>query len=198
MGSVSAFSFCNVRLYPHVRMAHIQGIGFICTLGVWDACRELCGVSAQILWPYVVEVVGASSCVAFEIKTHGGVSDDGVFVDIDVICTCDDGKTFADLPQDFSREVISAIRKRMVAWEEKEQTSAVIAGPLAPFMDEYYASLRDIGTLVALRPHDKDTYTFAGIDAWGHAHLLDSEHNETSVAPDTAHLYVVNSDGAHA
>lgn len=198
MGSVSAFSFCNVRLYPHVRMAHIQGIGFICTLGVWDACRELCGVPAQILWPYAVEVVYASSRVAFEIKTHGGVSDEGVFVDIDVICTCDDRKILAGLPQDFSREVISAIHKRMAVWEEKEQTSAVIAGPLAPFMDEYYASLRDIGTFVTLRPHDKDMYTFAGIDAWGHAHLLDSEHNETSVAPDTANLYIADSADAHA
>ncbi|EFL44557.1 hypothetical protein HMPREF9248_1192 [Fannyhessea vaginae PB189-T1-4] len=225
------FTLVGVRLRPRVPMMYMAGLPYICALGVWDVCYKTLNHRARIHWPYRVEVEVYYEWLRFDVQTHGGCDDNGVFVDVDIVCT-GDTPTLQTLPFNFDVDVAAAVQERVRVWEHACRADKPLAGALAPVMDEYFSLISLIGKPVCMQRGPEqlgargvdspcvddayeeggcacdggagvagaddgaagagsgagngagEQYTFAGIDAWGRAHLLSQRGEEIECAPE--------------
>lgn len=172
---------------PQIPMALLVGVPWCAALGVVDALRATGATDVGIAWPHDVVVGGAP---ALSLAARGGYDDRGMFVRLALAAAGDVSR----LSRSLLGRVDRAIAARLGVWERGVAAHGPQAGPLAPFLSEYFDLVHLMGRPVeVVHPNGRifDRGTLAGIDAWGRAAIRRPDGSELEVAPEQARLRAV-------
>lgn len=166
----------HVALAPNVAMKDISVVPQILLLAVVKELKRY-GINAAISWPRTIML---NRQEAAYIVCHASY-DRGIKLDCELITQVAEPK----LAQ-HSKELGACMYDACAAWEKILATTTV-AGPFAPYMEEFYDLCSLAGHVVdacdrsgVVRAHGR----FAGIDAWARITLVTPHKSEFELAPD--------------
>lgn len=181
-------------LRPAVKMGDYHALPFVAAMGAVDALRSL-GKAHEvgIRWPSDL-VSGApdfdSELVC--ITVSAGAGEGGLFAVVGLSVSREPLETLAldTDDEELAADLCDAIAARVDSWASALAASKVVAGPLAPVLEEYFDMVPLLGhRAAALSPngHPLALGTFAGIDVWGRATIKNASA-EREFAPEAARI----------
>jgi BirA family biotin operon repressor/biotin-[acetyl-CoA-carboxylase] ligase len=204
-------------LRPAVPMAMLQGVGALATLAVHDALSGLGVPGLEIKWPNDV-VCGGKKLAG--VLAQAATSENGMFVAVGIgvniapvkpahldqalLATSVDevlaaagvsdglaGKGDAEKFDAILAAIKNALENRCYDWVEKLHQGQGAAGPLGPFLHDYFDRLWLMGESVVVVSHEGGFVMdgrFAGLDGWGRACVVDEAGAEHDFAPEQVML----------
>jgi len=137
--------------------------------------------AARVAWPNAVAVDGDR---LLRVDVRAGY-DEGMFGSCDVVLLAGDDHA---LPG--GEELASALEQASAQWEDRLRRACVVAGPLAPLLDDYFDTMDAANERVVVYPNGRVAArgVLAGLDVWGRASVRTDSGRELSISPEQASI----------
>ena len=173
---------CELAIFKalsEIPMGYIEGAAFVATLACVHALQKSID-SIEIKWP--TTIMHQKSELA-QVSVSAGFKN-GLFAVITV-------EFVQKITEDQIDLLVTTVVDELEKWREDVVAKKILAGPVSQCLSEYFDYIPELGheTLVQ-NPDGKLVFagTFAGLDVWGHALVVDENNNERSYAPGEAML----------
>lgn len=192
-----------VRLRPDVPMQMFTCISAVCAIGACRSLREAGADGAAIAWPADISL-GGEPLVG--ISAHAGY-EEGLFADVELAWLPDGSERAAGraqgepaaesvAPPDWEKVaplLPDAVRLACDEWESRLRQARVVAGPLAPLLDDYFELLEAANRPVeVVYPNGRLAArgVLCGMDVWGRASVRTASGRVLDISPEQARIRV--------
>ncbi|MGN0296685.1 MAG: hypothetical protein ACI4B2_05645 [Parafannyhessea sp.] len=172
----------SVTVRPDVPMQMYTCLPQVLALGLARALAAAGLAGARVAWPNAVAVDGDR---LLRVDVRAGY-DEGMFGNCDVVLLAGDDRA---LPR--GEELVSALEQTCAQWEDRLRRACVVAGPLAPLLDDYFDTMDAANERVeVVYPNGRVAArgVLAGLDVWGRASVRTDSGRELSISPEQASI----------
>lgn len=172
----------SVTVRPHVPMQMYTCLPQVLALGLARALAAAGQDGARVAWPNAVAVDGEA---LLRVDVRAGY-DEGMFGSCDVVLLADDPRVAPG-----GEELAYALEQASAQWEDRLRRACVVAGPLAPLLDDYFETMDAANERVeVVYPNGRVAArgVLAGLDVWGRASVRTDSGRELSISPEQASI----------
>lgn len=177
-----------VRLRPDVPMQMFTCISAVCAIGACRSLREAGADGAAIAWPANISLHGEP---LVRISAHAGY-EEGLFADVELAWLPDEPVASLDWEK-IAPLLPDAVRLACDEWEARLRRAHVVAGPLAPLLDDYFVLLEAANRPVeVVYPNGRLAArgVLCGMDVWGRASVRTASGRVLDISPEQARIRV--------
>ncbi len=181
-----------VRLRPDVPMQMFTCISAVCAIGACRSLREAGADGATIAWPADISLDGEP---LVRISAHAGY-EEGLFADVELAWLLDAPATAPAAAPDWEKVaplLPDAVRLACDEWESMLRRARVVAGPLAPLLDDYFELIEAANRPVeVVYPNGRLAArgVLCGMDVWGRASVRTASGRVLDISPEQARIRV--------
>ncbi|MBP3883890.1 MAG: hypothetical protein J6D54_02980 [Olsenella sp.] len=187
----------TVRLRPDVPMQMFTCIPAVSAIGACRSLRDAGVDGASIAWPANISLDGES---LVRISAHAGY-EEGMFADVELTWLPEEGEILLNRAQDVSVASLDweglapalsdAVRRACDEWASGLRRARVVAGPLAPLLDDYFGLLEIANQPVeVVYPNGRLAArgVLCGMDVWGRASVRTASGKVLDISPEQASI----------